>query len=393
MPIKRTISSYFLELSTYYPVIAVTGPRQSGKTTLAKELFPKKKYVNLEKGSNKEFAKEDLNAFLKEYEEGAIFDEVQSVPELLSEIQVLVDENPEKGRFILTGSYNFKLMEGLSQSLSGRVGLIKLFPFSKEELETERKTNEINEVILNGLYPGKYSNDIPQDIFYENYIDTYVEKDVRRLENIQSSSDFRKFIKLTASRSGSLVNFSNLSNDCGVSDDTIRRWINLLEVSYIIFHLPPWFKNINKRLIKHPKIFFYDTGLLCKLLGITTTEQLKLHPLYGNIYENFQILEIFKLINNKHYSAECSFYKSYDGQEVDLVLEHNNKMHLLEIKSAHTFKSEFFKGIKSLTKLLGEEQTGTRAVCLGGALSQRRTDGLIISANDFAKTIEKEIFT
>lgn len=385
---KRAIESYIREIENYYPIIAIIGPRQSGKTTLSKKLFSQKKYVNLESGVNRDFAENDPINFLNQYKSGAIFDEVQNVPDLISELQVIVDEQKVKGQFVLTGSYNFKLLEIISQSLAGRVGIVKLLPLTISELEADKN---INELIITGLYPGLHENNIPFNIFFENYIDTYVEKDIRRIENIKNLITFRKFIKLIAGRVGSLINISSLANDVDVSSDTINRWIDLLEASYIIFKLPPWFSNTSKRLIKQAKIYFYDTGLLCNLLGITRYEYLNSHPLYGNIFENFQILEVKKLITNSHYNSELYFYRSYDGKEVDLIIEYNNMYNIVEIKSAHTFKNEFIKGIKSFS-LISDKKINFTAVCLGGNDYQKRSKFSILPANKLYSIIEEEVF-
>jgi len=383
MEFKRDINAQIQKLLKYYKIIVITGARQTGKTYLAKKIFNDKEYVNLESLENREFAISDPVGFLNKYKNGAIFDEVQNVPKLFSQIQAVADQSEKKAQFVLTGSSNFKLLEGVTQSLAGRAGIIKIYPLSLSELSKE---SEVNELIINGFYPGKLKDNIPANIFYKNYIDTYIEKDLRLLENIKDLVLFRKFIQILAGRVGSIINFQSISNDIGVSQNTIVRWIRLLEVSYITYTLPPWFSNISKRLVKQPKIYFNDVGLLVNILGISNTQQLQTHPLYGFIFENFIINELFKHVNNYNYNLNLNFYRSYDGQEVDLIFEKDNKYNLLEIKSSHTFHSSFLRGVKSFEKI-SNRKIDKKIIILGSKYNQKRADFMISNYKDMIKDL------
>jgi predicted AAA+ superfamily ATPase len=282
--IKRTIGPVCRDAFKKYPIITITGPRQSGKTTLAKSLFPKMPYVNMEFPDDRRLAIEDPRGFLNNYPEGAILDEIQRTPELPSYLQGIVDEKKKNGMFVLTGSQQFEISQSITQSLAGRTAMIKLLPFTIEELYGPAFAGEVDTVMLNGFYPGLHINKINSSRYYSNYLETYIERDLRQLSQIENLTTFEKFVRLLASRAGSLLNASSIANDCGVSMPTIGKWLSLLEASYIVFLLPPFFRNIGKRLIKSPKIYFHDTGLLCFLLGIENESHLKSHPLRGNIF-------------------------------------------------------------------------------------------------------------
>jgi len=346
--LTRKIANHVKELFSQYPVITVTGPRQSGKTTLAQFCFPSLPYKNLEHLETRRFAQEDPIAFLKTVPEGAILDEIQNVPELTSYIQVEVDEQRKNGLFVLTGSRQFNMLETVSQSLAGRTAIIKLLPFSLEEIDGKYKTlgDTTDDYIFRGFYPRLYDHEIEPSIGLADYIETYIERDLRQLSQIQDLLLFQKFLKLCAGRTGQIVNFSNLAGDTGISHKTASEWISLLEASFIIFRLPPYFININKRLIKSPKLYFYDTGLAANLLGIEEKRQVETHPLRGALIENLVISEILKYRFNRGRRENISFFRDAKGHEVDLLYHLADDIIAIEIKAAGTVRNDFFHGLE-----------------------------------------------
>ncbi len=350
---KRHISEYLLKISDQYPVITLTGPRQSGKTTLVRTIFPEKPYVSLENPDTRARAEDDPNGFLKQYENGAIFDEIQRTPEIPSYLQSIVDEKKEQGRFILTGSQQFSLSAQISQSLAGRTAMVRLLPLSLAEISGHNFT--LNELLFSGMYPAILDKKLDISDYYANYLETYVERDLRQLANIGDLHLFHKFLGCLAARTGSLLNMSSLSNDVGVSMPTIQRWISILEAGYIVFLLHPFHKNLSKRLIKAPKVYFYDTGLLSYLLKISTHETYITHQMRGPVFENFVILEIMKNSLNLGKRPHLSFFRTQSGDEVDLVIEDGKGLTALEIKSSLTWDRSFLKGLNVFTNLLQEE--------------------------------------
>lgn len=334
-----------------FPFVAVLGPRQSGKSTLVRRLLPEYSYVNLERLDMREFATQDPLGFLKQYPGKVIFDEIQNVPNLFSWLQVHADERGTKGDFILTGSQHFLLMEQISQSLAGRIALLYLLPFSFEELKlAELAPTEWESYAYMGSYPRIYDAEIEPNDFYPNYETTYIERDVRTLLNVGNLSQFRKLLKLLAGRIGKELNLSSLASDIGVSYKTIQDWISVLEASFIVFRLNPYFKNFNKRVIKSPKIYFYDTGLACHLLEIQTVEQLKTHYNKGELFENLILLEIKKYFLNQGINKAMYFWKDSNHNEVDLLLESGNELIAIEMKSAKTIHSDFFKTLNYMSE-------------------------------------------
>ncbi|MCK4544495.1 ATP-binding protein, partial [candidate division WOR-3 bacterium] len=372
--IKRTISSYIRKLSNQYPVITITGPRQSGKTTLAKAIFKNKKYINLEDLEERAFAQSDPKGFLKKIPDGAILDEIQYAPCLVSYIQTIVDIKQVNGMFILTGSQQFEIVNSINQSLAGRTALIKLLPFSLSELENHYNYSGIDEIIFRGFYPRIYDQNLNPCQAYGDYIETYIERDLRKLINIKNISIFQKFLKLCAGRIGQILNLNSLSNDLGVSHTTIRQWITVLQASYIIFLLEPYYKNIRKRLIKSPKLYFYDTGLASFLLGVEKISYLEAHPLRGNLYENLVIMEVLKQRYNKGERNNLNFYRDKAGNEIDLI--YNIAQHIIpiEIKSSETISKDFFKGFKSIEDILGIENIYKKILVYGGDREEKRND-------------------
>ncbi len=353
--IYRQISDLVRTFSTQYPVITITGPRQSGKTTLSRKLFPDKAYINLELPDLRHLVLEDPRGFLKQYPDGAILDEIQRTPELPSYIQGVVDDADKTGMFILTGSQQLEISQSISQSLAGRTAMIKLLPLSLRELFSFTENMSISEILLKGFYPRLHIRSIEPYQFYSHYFETYIERDLRQLSQIENLELFARCVRLLAGRVGQLVNFSSISNDLGVSQPTIKKWVSLLQASYILFLLPPFYRNIGKRLIKTPKIYFYDTGLVSFLLGIGEISHLKHHPLQGNLFENFIVAEYLKKRYNAGKQSNLHFFRDRTGNEVDLVIEKGQELVPVEIKSAATISPDFTRGLRFFRELFPRE--------------------------------------
>ncbi len=349
--ILRDISEEFRSAAAEYPVVTLLGPRQSGKTTLARMTFPDKPWVSLEDPDVRMAAEADPRGFLGQLAGGAILDEVQRLPPLLSYLQGMVDRDGSRGRFILTGSHQPQLQEAISQSLAGRTAVLTLWPFSLRELRNYRPHWEPFELMLRGCYPRVHEEGLEPRRFYNGYLQTYVERDVRALIQLRDLSVFQKFLTLLAGRAGQVVNSASLSNDVGVSATTIRNWLSVLKASFVIFELPPFFENVQKRVIKSPKIFFADVGLAAFLLGIHTADQLFRDPLRGNLYENLIIADVMKGLSNAGKRSELYFYRDSHGNEVDLLIRDAGVMTPVEIKSASTFNVDFLKGLEDFQTL------------------------------------------
>ncbi|MCM1170220.1 MAG: ATP-binding protein [Bacteroides sp.] len=350
--IERSISTAILESMEYYPVITITGPRQSGKSTLARHLFADYFYCSMENPDERSRAQRDPRNFLNR-ETGMIIDEVQRTPELLSYIQGIVDENPDR-RFVLTGSAQFSLLKSVSQSLAGRAAVFELLPFSFPEARTEMSQSGIDDILWKGAYPAIWSGTKPASSFYRNYTMTYLERDVRQIASVKDLDKFHAFLRLCASRAGSLFVASELSNELGISHNTVQTWLGILQASYIVFMLPPFFENIRKRLTRTPKLYFTDTGLLCYLLGIENASHLIFDKMRGHIFENFVITEALKQRFNSAKQSNLSFYRDSHGNEVDLLLQKGNAFRALEIKSSSTYHPQFSKGLNHIEKVLGD---------------------------------------
>jgi len=372
--IKRDAEISLLQMANQFKSVTVIGPRQSGKTTLVKAVFPKKPYVSLENPDYRQFASEDTRGFLSGYPAGAILDEVQRVPELFSYLQQILDESDKTGQFILTGSNNFLLQENISQSLAGRIGLLTLLPFSMHEVGINKSTS-INELLFKGLYPPIYDKKFDIATWFANYITTYVERDVRLLKNITNFSAFEKFIRLCAGRCGQLLNMHNLAIETGVDGKTIASWIGILEMSYIVFRLYPHHKNFNKRIVKMPKIYFYDTGLAASLLGIESAEQLVLHPFRGSLFENLIIVELLKQRFNRGLKSNLSFWRDNVGHEIDLLMQNGVTLTPVEIKAGQTVTNDYFKGLEFWEKI---NPGSNRFIVYAGSNKQKRSDGIEI---------------
>jgi len=350
--INRDIESEVRELFGQYPVVTITGPRQSGKTTLAKMVFPELPYYSLENIATRDRALTDPLGFLGNFSEGVILDEIQRAPDLLSYIQGIVDDLNKPGLFILTGSNHFSLLEQITQSLAGRTAMLKLLPFSFNEVIAISGEIHTNDLIIKGFYPGIHSRNLDPIKAYRNYYETYIERDLRQIINIKDLDVFRRFVKLCAGRVGQIWNASNLSNDTGVSIHTIQSWISVLQASYIVFLLPPWYGNINKRLIKSPKLYFHDVGLASYLLDIETEVQLDRDPLRGALFENLIISELMKRRFNQGLDSNLYYYRDRHGYEIDIVAGTRDSLEMYEIKSAQTFTKDFLKNLRYINKLM-----------------------------------------
>lgn len=377
--LPRTLEPILKKSASQYPLVGILGPRQSGKTTLAKKCFPQKKYVSLENPDDRLFAQTDPKGFFKQFPEGGILDEIQRVPDLFSYLQVLSDEKKKNGFFIITGSQNYLLMEKITQSLAGRISLHILLPFSQEELQKKlSKSLYIN--LWKGGYPRVYEENLNPAEWGSNYIQTYIERDVRELKNVGNLSSFTKFLKMCAARCGQLLNLSSLGDDCGITHNTAKAWLSVLEASYIVFLFQPFHKNFNKRLVKSPKIYFYDTGLLCYLLGIHSHEQIITHPYKGGIFESHVVSELIKRKNNHQKFSSFYFWRDNSEHEIDCLVEAAQKLIPIEIKSGETFSSDYLKNFKFWTKMTKE--AGEKYLVYAGETSFERQGIRVISWKD-----------
>jgi hypothetical protein len=351
--VARELQAELDEAASEYPVVTILGPRQSGKTTLAQMAFPGRQYRSLEDPDIRSIAHADPRGFLDALPQGAILDEIQRAPELLSYIQGRVDKRRKSGQFILTGSHQPALQAGISQSLAGRTAVLTLLPFSIPELRHYKKTWNPFDLAVRGCFPRLHEEQLSHRRFFNGYLQTYVERDVRSLINLKDLRVFQRFLTLLAGRVGQVVNFSSLGNDVGVSSTTIKSWVSILTASFVIFELPPYFENISKRVIKSPKLYFTDPGLVAHLAGIETAEQLARDPLRGALYENLVILEVLKARLNRGMSPSLYFYRDTNGNEVDLIIRVGRKLVPVEIKSASTFTEDFLKGISRFRETVG----------------------------------------
>ncbi|HCJ11658.1 MAG: hypothetical protein A2Y14_00150 [Verrucomicrobia bacterium GWF2_51_19] len=343
----RTLEKKLKVLFEKYPIVGVMGPRQSGKTTLVRNAFPHLDYVNLENLDLRQLAQEDPRGFLKRYN-GVILDEVQNVPELFSYLQTISDVNDKPSQFVLTGSHNFLLFEKIAQSLAGRIALTTLLPLSYKELANPC---DVFTAIQKGFYPRMHRYDISHNDFYSNYTSTYVERDVRQITNVTDLSLFQKFIKLCAGRIGQVINFTSLAMDCGISQPTAKKWMSILESSYLMYLVQPYHENFNKRLIKNPKLYFYDTGLACYLLGIEDPQQLEWHSMRGELFENLVFSETYKFFYAQGKQPPVFFWRNQSGVEIDMIIERAEGIIPVEVKSGQTVRNDFFNNLRYLEAL------------------------------------------
>jgi predicted AAA+ superfamily ATPase len=372
--ITRDAEITLRELARGYPVLALTGPRQSGKTTLARAVFSSHPYVSLENPMQREFAQTDPQGFLEKYAAGAVIDEVQRCPELFSWLQGVVDEQQRPAHFILTGSQQFGLLSGITQSLAGRVAMLNLLPFSASELRrADLLPATLDEAICKGTYPPVFDRNLDPSIWYANYVQTYIERDVRQLINVRDLAQFQRFLRLCAGRTGQLLNLSALGDEADISHNTAREWISVLEASFIIHRLPPHHRNFNKRLVKTPKLYFHDAGLAAWLLGIESPAQLNTHPQRGALFETWVVAEYLKKRLNTARPSNLSFWRDRSGHEVDLLVEQGGQLQAVEIKSGATPGQDAMRGLEKWRQLAGEE-AGRPCLVYGGSEAQSRSD-------------------
>ena len=371
--IKRKIESTILEAAKYFPVITVTGPRQSGKTTMVKHIFPHLHYYSLEDLDTRSFAMEDPVRFLHLHEEGMILDEVHNYPELLSYIQGIVDEQPQK-KFVLSGSSNFALLKKVSQSLAGRSGVFELMPLSIEEVKGQIEyVDDADQLLYQGLYPAVCScKNIPK-FLYPSYVKTYLERDVRDLLNVKDIRLFNMFLKLCAGRIGSVFNASEIAGEIGVSSKTIQAWLSILQASYVVYLLPPYFENSRKRLTKSPKMYFCDTGLACTLLGIESAEQLAFDKMRGHLFENLIVVELLKRRLNEGKESNLYFYRDSNQNEVDILVNNGSSLDAIEVKSAMTYNPSFEKALLKVNEWVNPP-VGKRIIIYAGTLEDDKGD-------------------
>ena len=383
MPIPRDLAPALTRAAHSFPALTLTGPRQSGKSTLCRDLFAEHRYVSLEALDARTFALEDPHAFLAGLGDGAIIDEVQRAPDLLSYLQGVIDDDPTPGRWVLTGSQNFALLDSVSQSLAGRTAVHHLLPLSRNEaLRFPRHPKTLDETLITGGYPRILDRELDPTQWLGAYVTTYIERDVRGVSNVGDLTTFQRFVELCAGRTAQLLNYSSLANDCGISQPTAKSWLSTLEASYIVFRLPsfhPGHAGVRKRLVKMPKLHFYDTGLVCWLLGIRTPDQLRSHPLRGAIFESWVVSEVYKHVLNRGDSTRAlSFYRTRDGAEVDLVIERQDGLTLLEAKAAATASASLFDGANRVRRHLQDRFPCRSAVVYGGEDAQSRSSGTLI---------------
>ena len=384
--IEREITHRLTTLFRQYPFVTVTGPRQSGKTTLCRAAFPDLQYANLEAPDQRDFAESDPRGFLAQLDEGAIIDEVQHVPALLSYLQVLADERGRNGLFILTGSEQFRLSDAISQSLAGRTALLRLLPFSLAERQRTSVSNSVHDILYSGFYPRILDQGLDPRQALGDYFETYVERDVRRLGEIRNLSSFRTFVRLCAGRIGQLVNLTSLGSDAGVSHTTAREWLTVLEASYIIFQLQPFHANIRKRLVKSPKLYFYDVGLASYLIGIENASQVLTHPLRGSLFENTVVAEVLKHRFNRGLQSNLSFFRDARGLECDLFYETGGGIGAVEIKAGSTVNSDYFRSLNRVAELIPE--VSAKAVVYGGTERQSRSDCEVVPLGGLREVLE-----
>jgi len=378
MLIKRDIEPLFLRLAGQYPIVTLVGPRQSGKTTLARMVFPDKPYVSLEDPDVRRFAMEDPRGFLSGYPGGAILDEIQRTPDLPSYLQSLVDADASPGQFILTGSQQFELMTQITQSLAGRTALLRLLPLTLAEVQALSPTSTddpaaLPACLLHGFYPRVHERQLQPSQAMGDYFSTYVERDLRQLAAVQDLRLFERFVRLCAGRTGQLLNLNSLANDAGISQPTARAWIDLLQTSFIVYLLAPWFVNSGKRLVKSPKLYFHDTGLACWLLGLRTPEQVQRDPLWGALFENFVVMEALKDRWNQGDGGPLYFYRDSEGNEVDLLMPLGSQLHAIEIKAGSTVNPDYFKGLRRF-HAHHPHALLSGCVVVGGTQGQARSD-------------------
>lgn len=384
----RQARSTLERLSRGFPVLALTGPRQSGKTTLARACFPDKPYISLENPDEREFAEHDPKRFLARFPEGAILDEVQRCPALFSWLQGIVDERPVMGQFVLTGSAQFDLLAGISQSLAGRIGRVELLPLSLAEMQDGAcLPSTLDRLLLNGGYPAIYQRDLAAADWFPNYVATYLERDVRQIIAVRDLSQLQRFVRMCAARSGQLLNLAALGADCGISAVTAREWLSVLEASYLVTRLPPYFQNFGKRLVKSPKLYFLDVGLMAWLLGIRDESAMATHAARGALFETWVVSELIKQRFHAGQPADLYFWRDSAGHEIDVVFETPTGLQAIEIKSGSTFASDWTDGLKKWRKFTGDTPTLRPILIYGGDTGHEREHCVLAGWRESAKGV------
>lgn len=384
---KRELESELKDLAKGYPIVTVIGPRQSGKTTIVQHAFSKKKYANFEFPDVRKMALEDPRGFLEQFPDGAIFDEIQRVPELLSYIQPLVDEKDQKGMFILTGSHQLELQEAISQSLAGRTAILTLLPLDLCELSAAGFNFSVDEWLFKGGYPRIYKENLDPTKAYRSYFQTYVERDLRQLIQVKDLMQFERFIQILAGRIGQIINMEEIGGEVGISSHTVKQWISILEASFIVFRLPPYFENFGKRIIKSPKLYFNDVGLAAYLLGIQNETQLSRDPLRGNLFENAVLLELKKYRFNHGLEPSFFYYRDVQKNEVDVIYKKGHELIPIEIKSSKTFHSEFIKKLCYFQSIV-KERSPKSFLIYAGDIEQRIKKTQILNYKHVTQAIQ-----
>jgi predicted AAA+ superfamily ATPase len=383
--VRREAEAHLRAISKRYPVVVVLGPRQSGKTTLCRRVFARKPYASLEDPDTRQFALTDPRGFLAQFPNGAVLDEVQRAPELTSYLQAIVDAKPTSGSFVLTGSENLTITQGVSQSLAGRAALMTLLPLGLHELSEFRNApQDLFDVLYSGSYPAIFDREIPAHEWLANYVRTYVERDVRQLLRVNDLLAFQTFLGLCAGHSGQILNLSSLGAGAGINHNTAKAWLSVLEASYLLRRVPPWFANTNKRLVKSPKLHFLDSGLLCYLLGIRSGAELKVHASRGAIFESWVVSEVYKARLNRGLDVRASFFRDHIGNEVDLLIEAEHGLLAIEVKSGQTVATDFFRALEKLAGFVG--RTDIQSILVyGGESSQARTKAQVVGWRDLER--------
>jgi len=382
---EREISENLIRLFNQYPVLTLTGPRQSGKTTLCKNLFPYLDYVSFEDIENRQLATDDPREFLSRYSNGAILDEVQRSPDIISYIQTFVDEKKKNGLFILTGSRQFELMDAINQSLAGRTAIARLLPLSYSEIYKKGESPALEDALFKGFYPRLFKESLNPTEMYSFYANTYLERDVRKIINVQDLKTFETFLTLCAGRNAQVINYASLGSDCGIDQKTVKKWLSILEASYVIKTIKPYYKNLNKRIIKSPKMYFYDSGLVCYLLGINNSRQLVNHPLVGAIFESYVFSEIWKIYENSILKDNTYYFRDNRGREVDGIFDKVVSIALLEVKKSKTINDSFFKVFNYIKGL--SMPVYNSCLIYGGDETLKSNDSWIVSWRDIKKVL------
>jgi hypothetical protein len=385
MFVSREIYSELIESCNTFPVVTITGPRQSGKTTLLKNVFPDKKYVSLEDPDTRQLALADPRTFLNQSDTGLIIDEIQRVPELVSYIQGIVDNLQKPGYYILSGSQQFELSQTISQSLAGRTAILRLLPFSVREIQVVSPNSTVDELLYKGFYPRIYNQPLVNPTrYYSSYLETYIQRDLRQLINVKDLRQFELFLRLCAGRVGQVFVASNLANEVGVTVPTIQSWLSILEASYVVYMLQPFYANINKRLTKSPKLYFYDVGLAAFLSGINEPYQLFSSPLKGPLFENLVVMEMLKSKYNRFKPYQLYHYRDSNSNEVDLLIDYSTHLDAIEIKSSQTFDKSFLKGLNYIRELL-PQKIRTTSLCYSGEMEQAIGNNKLINYKNLVK--------